>query len=77
MGDFTTKITVLGVEHGVRVCAQYTIACYYTEPYVVGVLKRPKSSVYIDQSYIAQYSYLGATSALLSNTIGQYRQELT
>ena len=39
MGNLTTNITVLGVEHGVRVCAQYTIACYYTEPYVVGVFK--------------------------------------
>ena len=38
MGNLTTNITVLGVEHGVRVCGQYTIACYYTEPYVVGVV---------------------------------------
>ena len=37
MGDLSRKITVLGVEYGVRVCAQYSIACYYTEPYVVGV----------------------------------------
>ena len=39
MGDLSRKITVLGVEYGVRVCAQYTLACYYTEPYVVGVNK--------------------------------------
>ena len=37
MGDLSRKKTVLGVEYGVRVCAQYSIACYYTEPYVVGV----------------------------------------
>ena len=45
MGDLTRKITVLGVEYGVRVCAQYTIACYYTEPYVGGVPSSVKYNV--------------------------------
>ena len=37
MGDLPRLFIVLGFACGVRVCAQYTIACYYTEPYLVGV----------------------------------------
>ena len=65
MGDLSRKITVLGVEYGVRVCAQYSIACYYTEPYVVGVVH----TYYVCVQYNSKL-YTDHIHATHRNTVG-------